>query len=140
MDWYGVVYLVVVVVVVIGAGVWTTCFIKKENMGSRDIHKLKTVPKHFQKVWDRKKLFEIRKNDRNFKKGDLLVLREYFGLVCFAEEKNLDLHTTTKEIYSGREIVARVTGVFDVSDCFKNTVVLTIKVLKKRNKGLRTER
>lgn len=138
MEWEAVVYLVAVVLVVIGAGVWTTYFIKKENMASRDIHKLKTVPKHFQKVWDRKKLFEIRKNDRGFKKGDLLVLREYLGKVLFKNEKKN--YPISENLYTGREIVAKVTGVFDVSDCFENTAVLTIKVLKKKNKGLRTER
>ena len=41
-------------------------------------HKLKTYPKEFQAIWDDNKLFEIRKNDRDFKLGDKLILKEYF--------------------------------------------------------------
>lgn len=40
-------------------------------------HQLKTVAPHFQLLWDKKKTFEIRKDDRNFQVGDLLFLREY---------------------------------------------------------------
>lgn len=41
-----------------------------------NIHELKTDPKVFRESWDERKLFEIRKNDRNFKRGDRLLLRE----------------------------------------------------------------
>ena len=40
-------------------------------------HELKIHPKWYGEVKDRKKLFEIRKNDRDFKAGDNLVLREF---------------------------------------------------------------
>jgi len=40
------------------------------------IHELKTDPDVFQQVWEGQKTFEIRKNDRNFQVGDMLVLRE----------------------------------------------------------------
>ena len=102
-------------------------------------HELKTKPEHFDKTWKKKKLFEITKYDRNFQKGDLLVLKEYLGKAVFSEEKNKKLVSVTKELYSGREIVARVTGVFDISDCLANTVVLTIKVLEKRKKALKAK-
>ena len=102
-------------------------------------HELKTKPEHFDKTWKKEKLFEIRKYDRNFQKGDLLVLKEYLGKAVFSEEKNKKLVSVTKELYSGREIVARVTGIFDVSDCIANTVVLTIKVIKKRKKALKAK-
>lgn len=41
------------------------------------IHELKSWPKYFADVWSGKKLFELRKNDRNFKVGDCLWLRKF---------------------------------------------------------------
>lgn len=41
------------------------------------VHALKTWPGPFQEVWDRRKSFDIRRNDRHFVIGDLLVLREW---------------------------------------------------------------
>ena len=47
-------------------------------MAKRDVHHdLKCWPEYFQQVWDRNKLFEIRKNDRGFTKGDTFTLWEY---------------------------------------------------------------
>jgi len=40
-------------------------------------HELKTWTEHFQDVWDGIKTFELRKNDRDYKVGDILLLREY---------------------------------------------------------------
>ncbi|MBQ0838093.1 RNA-binding protein [Lactiplantibacillus pentosus] len=40
-------------------------------------HVLKILPEFYQPVVDHKKPFEIRKNDRNFKVGDYVKLREY---------------------------------------------------------------
>jgi len=41
------------------------------------IHRLKTHPPYFQHIVDRKKAFEVRWNDREFKVGDKLVLEEF---------------------------------------------------------------
>jgi len=57
-------------------------------------HTLKTWPAPFQAVWDEIKCYEIRKDDRDFRIGDALQLREY------------DPDTDT---YSGREMLVGVT-------------------------------
>lgn len=41
------------------------------------IHELKTWPDFFRDVADGRKKFEIRKDDRDYKVGDLLRLKEY---------------------------------------------------------------
>lgn len=41
------------------------------------IHELKTLPIYFEEVICGSKSFEVRKNDRNFKVGDMLALNEY---------------------------------------------------------------
>jgi hypothetical protein len=46
-------------------------------MGKREIHKLKILPKYFNLVLEGDKNFEIRKDDRNYKIGDALLLQEY---------------------------------------------------------------
>ena len=40
-------------------------------------HELKSWSKYFEPVFNNTKLFEIRKNDRDFKIGDRLMLNEY---------------------------------------------------------------
>lgn len=63
------------------------------------VHALKTWPEPFQLVWDRRKLFEIRKSDRSFSAGDLLVLREWDP--CRGPWDK-------RQGYTGRAIVAEV--------------------------------
>lgn len=41
------------------------------------IHRLKTWPNEYAAVRDGRKTFEVRKNDRDFIVGDVLVLEEY---------------------------------------------------------------
>lgn len=41
------------------------------------VHELKILPKWFDDVASEKKNFEIRRADRDFKVGDILVLKEY---------------------------------------------------------------
>jgi hypothetical protein len=41
------------------------------------VHELKILPQYFKAVADGSKTFEIRKNDRDYKTGDILVLKEY---------------------------------------------------------------
>lgn len=51
------------------------------------IHNLKTWREYFEQVDNRVKTFEIRKNDRDYKVGDILILEEY---------------DPVEEIYTGR--------------------------------------
>lgn len=41
------------------------------------VHKLKILPEYYNAQVEGKKNFEIRKNDRDYKVGDKLVLKEY---------------------------------------------------------------
>ncbi|MDZ5759364.1 ASCH/PUA domain-containing protein [Carnobacterium maltaromaticum] len=41
------------------------------------VHELKIASEFFEAVKDGRKKFEIRKNDRNYQEGDILILKEY---------------------------------------------------------------
>lgn len=71
-------------------------------MGGK-LHELKTVQPYFDAVWNQQKPFELRKNDRGFKEGDYLLLREY------------DPDTG----YSGRSVRALVTFVTEYPDALR---------------------
>lgn len=74
-------------------------------------HALKTVSPFFADVVDGKKTFEVRKNDRNFKVGDKLLLQEWTG-----------------EEYTGKEWEGEVTYLLtDGAYCKKGFVVMGIK-------------
>lgn len=60
----------------------------------RETHELKTWPIYFEAIWDGRKTFELRRNDRNYRTGDRLVLHEY---------------DPEREMYLGRVIIAAVT-------------------------------
>jgi hypothetical protein len=60
-------------------------------------HELKTWPEFFRKVWDGKKPFELRKDDRDFRVGDRVILSEY--------------DPSATESYSGRWIAARISDI-----------------------------
>ena len=63
-------------------------------------HALKTWPEYFKKVKSGEKNFELRKNDRNFKVGDKVLLQEY------------DPET---EKYTGEEIDFRIGYILDLT-------------------------
>lgn len=58
-------------------------------------HSLKILPKYYDDVLNGRKKFEIRKNDRNFKVGDKLLLQEW-----------------DKDEYTGREMLKEVDYIF----------------------------
>lgn len=40
-------------------------------------HELKTWPEFFEPMFYRKKMFDVRKNDRDFKIDDIVILRQF---------------------------------------------------------------
>jgi len=62
-------------------------------------HEVKIKPKWFQDVIDNKKSFELRFNDRDYKEGDELYLREWD-----------DCYTTRKATFRIKYILENVDG------------------------------
>lgn len=59
-------------------------------------HQLKTINPFFTDVWEGRKTFEIRYNDRDFKVGDILWLEEYVN------------QGSGRGVFKNRVIVARI--------------------------------
>lgn len=79
------------------------------------VHKLKTWPCYFEEVFQGRRKFEIRINDRNFQVGDTLLLEEY----------DIDA-----EAYTGRHCHREVTYILTNENPFINlgdAVVMSIK-------------
>ena len=84
------------------------------------IHELKTDDHVYRLVENGKKTFDFRKNDRDFKEGDILHLKEWYP------------GTVTEGEYSGHSLLAKVTyilmgGVYGVPEGY---CVMSIKLLK----------
>ena len=47
------------------------------------IHKLKILPEYFIDIVEGRKTFEVRKNDRDYKVGDILILHNYYPDIDF---------------------------------------------------------
>jgi hypothetical protein len=85
---------------------------------SSKVHKLKTWSEYFLAVASGDKTFDHRKNDRDFKVGDILELEEW--------DKD-------KEIYTGNKIVARVTYVLkDTLNVPEGYAILSIKLIYRK--------
>ena len=83
------------------------------------IHELKIWPYYFCCVRNESKKFEVRKNDRYFKQGDTLHLKEW---------------DSEKEEYTGRSLLARVDSVLGGGQfgIKKGYCVMSIDLLKVR--------
>lgn len=71
-------------------------------------HELKTLNKFFELSWNRKKTYEIRYNDRNFKVEDKIKLREI----------------NESGIYTGRVIEASILDIFSDPEYVKEDFVI----------------
>ena len=47
-------------------------YIVRKGAWKMKLHKLKILPEYYEKVLSKEKMFEIRKDDRNFKVGDVI--------------------------------------------------------------------
>ena len=80
------------------------------------IHELKTAPVYFNRSWSGEKLFEVRRNDRHFQKGDGIILMEWDG-----------------EKYTGSQILGSITYVLSGFDAIDGQyVVFGFRISKKR--------
>ena len=70
-------------------------------------HNIKTHPEPFKAVKDRIKNFEIRKNDRNYKVNDVLILEEYVPDGHFEDKDG----NKNKAMYTGDALERKITYV-----------------------------
>lgn len=115
-------------------------------------HHVKITPIHYEEITNRRKNFEIRFDDRNYKVGDIVALEEYLGKeeipICpdryccdgnKYDERQGDYNPCplgrkscfkyTKDIYSGKSIYVKITDIFDISDVITNYVAFTFKII-----------
>jgi hypothetical protein len=80
-------------------------------------HDLKILSEHFQAIKKREKTFDIRKNDRDFQKGDILILREFkpcercggFGRAIFDVPDFDNCCNPPHGIYTGKKLKRKIT-------------------------------
>lgn len=79
------------------------------------IHQLKILPEYYQEVLSGNKAYELRKNDRDYKRNDKLGLNEYDG-----------------ENYTGRKIIAYITYIFTGGKygLSKDYCILSIRIIE----------
>lgn len=78
-----------------------------------DTHELKIFPEYLEAILDETKTFEVRKNDRNYKVNDILMLREW----------------NKYKGYTGRWITAKISYILDNPDyCKDGFIILGIKL------------
>ncbi|ECK7389126.1 DUF3850 domain-containing protein [Salmonella enterica subsp. enterica] len=80
----------------------------------REVHTLKIWPEFFQPVLDGVKRAELRLNDRNYRAGDVLFLREFLP---------------ADDSYSGRYVSVTISSVDDVSAIAPGYVLLSFKTV-----------
>lgn len=82
------------------------------------IHAVKTLPKYFEDAVSGRKLFEVRKHDRDYREGDYLALNEHGPMADGHPEQG----------YTGRSALFRISYVLDSPEwCKAGHVVLGLK-------------
>ena len=120
-------------------------------------HHVKITPIHNQEMESGRKNFEIRINDRNYKVGDNVELKEYLGKETIPtcpdryccdggnyNEKQGDYNPCPisrescleyiKHVYSGKSIYVKITDIFDISDVMPDYVAFTFKIFNIRDR------
>lgn len=80
------------------------------------VHELKIWPAYFEPVVNGDKTFELRRNDRNFREGDALILREF---------------DPNESAYTGRHVKVRVTYLLHAAPEFgllRGFIIMGIRV------------
>ena len=78
-------------------------------------HIVKIDPEYFDDVVNKVKKFEVRKNDRNYKVGNIIELREF---------------NRKRNEYTGRTITAEITYILDNEEYVKeNYVIFALEIL-----------
>ena len=100
-------------------------------MKKQTVHELKTDPEVFQSVKNELKRFEIRKNDRNFNVGDILLLREttYSGEQIKNEMKPLEYTGDSIQCFVDYILHGPIYGLSD------EWVIMSITVARDINDG-----
>lgn len=90
---------------------------------SRQHHYIKIKPEYYRAIERGDKTFEVRYNDRDYQAYDVLHLQEWCGNGEFSGGE-----------YTGREIIADVTYVFDNPEfCKEGFVIMGIRVVSINN-------
>ena len=94
-------------------------------------HEIKCFPKYFDALVDGLKNFEVRKNDRDYKVGDSLLIREY---------------DSEKKSYTGYELYAPVVYILENNESFTGlaegfvVLGLNVNVLNSQREYLKRKR
>lgn len=94
-------------------------------------HEIKCLPKYFDALVDGLKNFEVRKNDRDYKVGDSLLIREY---------------DSEKKSYTGYELYAPVVYILENDESFTGlaegfvVLGLNVNVLNSQREYLKRKR
>lgn len=81
-------------------------------------HELKTYPKYFEQTLKGNKGFEIRLNDRNFKKGDIVILKEWDNIKFSGREIHAEIKYMLDDKFVGlaNGYVAFQLGIYKIID------------------------